>query len=245
MAILISKMRTRLRSILLILSLMTVCSAQSSIKIPCLGKLVDPSGTLRDLCGVSGSLLLSEPAPEPGSEAVISAGFSRRAGFIKTARSLKIFEGAVSWEIPTIAGAALFAFQSNGAPAFAYLVESGELLQWNGQAMLPIPFDAGGQVVSIGVGADNGWLAIVRRQDALVVVSAGNVSAVAEGTLLISGGRILRYSNGALSLGDLSFPFDMPPSIVQWINEEWIHLGNSVLRITPGKEGLFLLQEGK
>ena len=228
-----------------ILAVTSICSAQSSIKIPCLGKLVDPSGTLRDLCGVSGSLLLSEPAPEPGSEAVISAGFSRRAGFIKTARSLKIFEGAVSWEIPTFAGAALFAFQSNGAPAFAYLVESGELLQWNGQALLPIPFHLEGQVVSIGVGSDNGWLAIVRRQDALVVVSAGNVSAAAEGMLLVSDGRILRYSNGSLGLGDLSFPCDTPPSIVEWINEEWIHLGGSVLRLTPGKEGLFLLPEGK
>ena len=221
----------------------SICSAQSSIKIPCLGKLVDPSGTLRDLCGVSGSLLLSEPAT--GSEAVISAGFSRRAGFVKTARSLKIFEGTVSWAIPAIAGAALFAFQSNGSPAFAYLVESGELLQWNGQALLPIPFDAGGQVVSIGVVADNGWLAIVRRQDSLEVVSAGNVSAAVEGTLLVSGGRILRYSDGALGLGDLSFPCETPPSTVEWINEEWIHLGGSVLRLTPGKEGLFLLPEGK
>ncbi len=236
-----AKLRTTI--ITWILAVTSICSAQSSLTMPCLGKLVDPAGSLRDLCGVSGSLLLSEPAT--GSEAVISAGFSRRAGFIKTARSLKIFEGTVSWEIPAIAGAALFAFQSNGTPAFAYLVESGELLQWNGQALLPIPIQIEGQVVSIGVGADNGWLAIVRRQDALVVVSASNVSAAAEGTFLISGGRILRYSNGALGLGDLSFPFDTPPSIVQWINEEWIHLGNSVLRITPGKEGLFLLSEGK
>jgi hypothetical protein len=119
------------------------------------------------------------------------------------------------------------------------------LFQWNGQALERVTFNVDGQVLSIAVGPDNGWRAIVRRADSLVVIDASNAATAVAGTLLLSGGRILGYWDGALHLNELSFPLINAPLIMEWVNSEWINLGGSALRITPGKEGLFLLPETK
>ncbi len=231
-----------LRLVIFFLTATSFCKGQSSLGFPCLGKLVDGAGFLRELCGVSGSLLVSAAA----SERVVSAGFSRTGGFVKTAISLQVLDGALVWEVSSPTGPALFAFGPTGTPRFAYLVESNELLEWTGQFMRPVEFTPQGQVLSIATNSSGGWSAIVRREDSVVILTATNVvdlAGQAERALLLDGSRSLLFSEGNLRLADKSFPMAEAPSVMEWINEDWIHLGGWVLRITPGKEALFQLPE--
>ncbi len=218
------------------------CKGQSSLGIPCLGKLVDRAGFLRELCGVSGSLLLSTAASEP----VISAGFSRSGGFVKKALALQVLDGALVWEASASTGPALFAFGSKGEPRFAYLVDSKELLEWTGQFMRPLEFTPQGEVLSIATNSSGGWSAIVRRENLVAIVTSTSVADLvrsAESALLLDGSRSLLFVEGILRFAEKSFPLAEAPSVMEWINEDWIHLGGWVLRITAGKEALFQLPE--
>ena len=231
-----------LRLVLFFFLAPSFCKGQSSLGIPCLGKLVDRAGFLRELCGVSGSLLVSAAASEP----VISAGFSRTGGFVKKPLALQVLDGTLVWEASAPTGPALFAFGLFGAPRFVYLVESKELLEWTGQFMRPVEFTPQGQVLSIATNASGGWSAIVRRKDSVVILTATSVVDLvgpAESALLLDGSRLLLFAEGILRLADKSFPMVEAPSVMEWINEDWIHLGGWVLRITPGKEALFQLPE--
>ena len=216
------------------------CKGQSSVGIPCLGKLVDRAGFLRELCGVSGSLLVSTATSEP----VVSAGFSRSGGFVKKPLSLLVLDGMLVWEASAPTGPALFAFGVSGVPRFVYFPESKELLEWTGQFMRPAEFNPQGQVLSIATNASGGWSAIVRREDSVVILTATSLDRLAgpvETALLLDGGRLLLFEEGTLRLADKLFPMPETPSVMEWINEDWIHLGGWALRITSGKEGLFQL----
>ena len=231
-----------LRLVIFFFLVPSFCKGQSSLGIPCLGKLVDRSGFLRELCGVSGSLLVSAAASEP----VISAGFSRTGGFIKTPRSLQVLDGALVWEASAPTGPALFAFGPTGTPRFAYLVESNVLLEWTGQFMRPVEFAPQGQVLSIAANSSGGWAAIVRREDSVVILTAISVASFAgpvESALLLDGSRPLLFAEGILRFADKSFPMAQTPSVMEWINEDWVNLGGWALRITRGKEALFQLPE--
>ena len=189
-----------------LLVFVTTAWGQPSLAPPCFGKIVDQAGFLRELCGVSGSFVLSEASPQKA----VSAGFSRTGAWIKTGTSLRITDGAVRYETSVPEGEALFTFNANGSPRFAYFTATKEMFEWNGSALQQVEVPA--------------WAA----------------SGVA---MLLPDQRLLTYSDGALRIGDKAFPLDNAPAVMEWINPDWIHLRGAALRITPGREALFVLPE--
>ena len=193
----------------------TTASGQNSVGLPCLGKIVDRTGFIRELCGVSGSFFLGEASRQEA----ISAGFSRTGAWVKTANSLLILDGDSRLEISAPEGPALFTFRGNGSPEFVYFKTTKELFEWDGSKLLKREASS----------AENAWLALLQE--------TGGIA------MLLPGGRIVTYSGGAIHMGELSFPLENTPEVMEWINPDWIHFRGSALRITVGREALFVLPE--
>jgi hypothetical protein len=227
---------------LLLIALGAVAWGQNSVGLPCLGKIVDRFGNLRSLCGVSGGFLLSDAS----EQTAISVGFSYRGGWIKTANKITVLDDGKTFEAEAPDGTALFAFRGDGSPAFAYFQATREMIQWNGESTKKVEVPVEIEVVSLGVTAIGGWLVLAKRPEGgLFVLSENGREADREGLsgLVINGERSLTYFNGMLRLGEMEFAMDSAPQRMEWINPEWLHLGGVALRITPGREALYVLPE--
>lgn len=192
----------------LVVFLATTASGQNSVGVPCLGKIVDREGFVRELCGVSGSFFLGAPSKQKA----ISAGFSRTGAWVKTETSMLIVDGDSRLETKAPEGPALFTFRANGSPEFVYFQATNELFEWDGSKLLKREFGDAFQ--------ETGGIAM-RLPDQ----------------------RMVTYSEGAIHIGDLAFPLDRVPEAMEWINPEWIHFRGAALRITPGREAVFILPE--
>ncbi len=194
--------------ILGLLAFITSAWGQNSVGLPCLGKIVDRGGYIRELCGVSGSFLLGEASPQKA----ISAGFSRTGAWVKTENSLLIVDGDSRLETSAPEGQALFTFRGNGSPEFVYFKTTKELFEWDGSKLM-------------------------KREFAAALQETGGIA------MLLPDQRMVTYSDGAIHIGDHAFPLDNAPEVMEWINPEWIHFRGAALRITEGREALYILPD--
>jgi hypothetical protein len=110
--------------VLRIVLLLCTAIAMAQIGPPRAGFIRDRAGALRPVHGVAGAFVLGE-AVETG---VLSAGFSGKLGFVKTASELIVFrDGFVVDRIEAPTGPAEFTF---GARPAIYFVDTGELWEW-------------------------------------------------------------------------------------------------------------------
>ncbi len=146
----------------------TLAWPQASLEPPLIGHVVDSARSLRAVQGLAGAFALG-PAVQDG---VLSAASSGRYALVKTAHQIVAFgpSGAVIARYPAPAGGALFAFGTDGAPAFAYLAEAGALTRFSGGALEPVPL-AGldGKVLAIAAPRAGELRAIVRHDGRLSV----------------------------------------------------------------------------
>jgi hypothetical protein len=104
--------------------LLCAAIAMAQIRPPQAGFVRDRAGALRPVLGVAGAFILGE-AVETG---VLSAGFSRDLGFVKTASELVVFRDGLAVErMEAPAGPAEFTF---GARPTIYFVDTGEMWEW-------------------------------------------------------------------------------------------------------------------
>ncbi len=118
------------RILSLLLSVSIAC-AQASLAPPRRGVLVDESGFLRPLLGVSGSLTAGA-ALRGGA---VSAASSGRYTLVKTHTGVEVLlDDAPLWSGEAPPGPAVFGFAPGGAPGLACFASSGEVAVWDGSA---------------------------------------------------------------------------------------------------------------
>ncbi|HSB13054.1 MAG TPA: hypothetical protein VLE22_01265, partial [Bryobacteraceae bacterium] len=135
-------------------SLLLVCVAlvpgQSGIGPPLAGLVRDPCGNLRPVLGVAGSFITGDIL----STQVESVSFSGDLGFVKTAKSIQVFdaEGGLISEQAAPPGPALFAIPPDGRGAVAFLPVTGEWWRWSRGGFSPFEVEpdlAGAEVLAL------------------------------------------------------------------------------------------------
>jgi len=169
--------------------------AQPAISPPGVGAILDSSGTLHAVIGLSGNFVFVDT----GISKVLSAAFSGPAGLLKTDTEILVLDAAN--QVVTRYGApggdrALFAFDALGQAALAYY--SGTLLCFDGSQPMAVSWT--GDVVSIATAGPDSATVILRRNDGLWNVQFWPATGDVQSESLIAGvdGPVLLRPNGDL-----------------------------------------------
>jgi len=219
--------------------------AQPSISTPAIGMARNLSGSVQFVTGIAGNFVLADA----GIANAISAAFSGTAGFVKTNSELLVLDGSnqIVSRYDAPAGPALFAFDSNGAPALVYY--SGALFRFaNGN---PAPLNWSGNPIAIAIGGLGSAMILDDRGGQLWKVRISLVSGAIEYEALLAG------VNGPAALlpGDSIVYFDgseivvrdpagterraaagMAPAYLEQMGKDWI----AIREAGPGR--LFALR---
>ena len=241
-----------------------VC-AQTSLAPPQAGFMQDGANSFRPVYGIAGNFLLGDPA----ASAIVSAAFSGSFGLSKTDSTLLVTDRTgqliASQDAPQ--GPAFFAFSADGSPALAYFPSTNLLLHWNGGSFQLVLFDwnafPANAVWAIALPDPFHAAAIVQRDDGLwdvrILLATGEVNSqaalpgVTTPALLLSTadlvytsatGFVIRRTDGAETHVDAQLPVNFS---LQQMGDGWIQVRDLdgcpqlALRITPGRESLFVL----
>jgi hypothetical protein len=141
--------------------------AQQGLAPPRVGFITGTDHSLRPVLGLSGNLLLGNPAAED----VLSAAWSGSFGMVKTTSSLMAFDANhILASVDAVPGPALFAFRSNGSLALALLPQIATLYTWTGKGFSSSAFPPdflGGQALAIAAPQLGQISLVVQRDDGL------------------------------------------------------------------------------
>jgi len=234
----------------------TLAAAQAGLTPPRIGFLRDSTGNVRALLGISGNFWLG--APVVGS--AVSLASSGKASMLKTGESLRVLNAlghplGRDW---IASGPALFAFTPSGAPALAWLPDSGHLLRWNGLRFEPARTNLSeldGLVVSLAAPEPARAAFVVQRDQQLwridlslfdgAILFAAALPGASAPALLLPDGSLVYTGKSAMILRDpegheRTIAFNLAP--VQFIpmGHDWILIETSqphnqfVLRLSTG-----------
>lgn len=168
--------------------------AQPAISPPGVGAILNSSGSLHGVIGLSGNFVFLDT----GISNIRSAAFSGSAGLLKTDMEILVLDAAnqVASRYSAPGEHALFAFDVHGQAAFAYY--AGKLLKFDGTE--PISVTWTGDVVSIATAGPDSATAILRRDDGLWSLQFWSATGDVQGESLIAGvaGPVLLLSSGGL-----------------------------------------------
>jgi hypothetical protein len=199
-------MRTRFTATVLLAGALV---AAQGPRPPQIGFVSDGNHNFRPIFGISGTFWLGNVVAVD----VVSAASSGNAAIFKTQDHLRVLDslGHPLGHVSAAFGPALFAFSSTGAPALAWLPDSGELLRWNGvqfERMPGIAASLDGSVVSLAAPNSSTAAFVVRRDRQLWrvdislldggVVFAANLPGVSAPVLLFDDGTLLYQGHSAL-----------------------------------------------
>lgn len=219
-------------------------SAQSGLDRPTLGMMLDANGATRPVYGVAGSVTLGDVVATD----VLSTACSQQLCLTKTDSSII----SLTQSIDAPPGPAVFAL--DGDAAFVYFPQSNQLARWHDGQLDLLDFDVDGEILSLR--AVEGTLEFaVRRRTGVSIVRDGNtvVDSLPRATKLVmllkSGvlfsaedGLVLRRPDGSW----VRFVVKGVQALLA-LGEDYVQIraGGSTyaLRITPGREQLFLIPE--
>ena len=244
----------------------TLAAALAGLAPPQIGFAQDSVNSLRPVYGVAGNFVLGDAA----ADGVVAAAFSGLYGLLKTDSSVLATDrlGQVLASFDAEAGPALFAFSSNGAPAFVYLSESGTLLQWRNGAFARVFLDSAalaGPVAAIAApDLDHAEFFVQRESDLWDVrisldngqVDSQSVLAGITAPLLALPSRDFVYSDSSglilrrADASEIHIAAHLPERFsLQQMGEEWLQIrdlddGHSLaVRIAAGKESSYQLPD--
>lgn len=226
--------------------------AQPAIAPPQLG-WISSAGQLRPVIGLAANFLLGDSI----RDAVVSSAFSGSFVIVKTDTSITVLDrqAQVLAQADADAGGALFAFSSDGEPAFVYLTQSKSLLRWNMDHLEAAAADFSGTVLAIGSAS-----AIVKRDDGLWRVDLntgteefvpgvdGPVQLLRDGSLLYSDSQsfVVRQPDGT----ERRIDGFVAVAAFEQMDKDWVHITGRdstrhfAIRLEPGREQLFELPDG-
>ena len=256
-----------MKSFLMSFMLAAVACAQPALEPPQIGFLQDGANSFRPVWGVAGNFVLGGSA----FRGVVSAAYSGSFGLVKTDTSVIAVDsqGKALASMAAPAGPAAFAFFSDGSPAFIYLASDNLLFEWDGTGFQMVPFDCRLFPPSavLGISApDRAHVAFLiernggLREFRLLIESGQPDSQIFLGRAsppalrLASGELIYTDSNGIVirkaDATEIHLNAQLPASFsFAQMGAGWLELsdlGSSArlaIRITPGRESLYLLPE--
>jgi hypothetical protein len=230
--------------------------SQSGLTPPRIGFVRDGAGNVRPLFGISGNFWLGEKVAAAALSVASSGSFS----ILKTARAILVYDalGGLVGRPTTAAGSALCAFTPAGAPAFAWLRDSGELLRWNSPRFQPTPVNAAnlsGTVISLAAPDSSTAAFLVQRGTQVwrvdisvfddAVVFAASLPRVTAPALLFDDGSVLHAGDAALVLRNAqgverTIPFSGTAAQFTPLGSDWVLIDNGqppahiALRVSTG-----------
>lgn len=219
-----------------------LCQAQAPIATPVIGKMLDASGTLRPLYGVSGNFTIG---PREAVR-VISAACSASLCLAKTANM--ILGPKRSSAAPS--GPALFAL--DGAEAVLYFPESNQFARWRQSRLRLLPWRLEGEVLSMRTSFERTEIAVRRGADVWIVRPDGaildSLGDVAGPVLLLDNGTVLASGDDLVLRRDAGneLRFELPGILnLSALGEEYVQVTTAAdsfaLRTTRGRESLLVL----
>jgi hypothetical protein len=238
---------------------------QSGVAPPQVGIIQDANHSLRPVLGLAANFVLGDSL----GEGVVSSASSGSFGLVKTDTSILVLDraGQLLFTMDADAGPALFAFSSEGVPAFVYLPQSQLLLKWVTDHLEPTPFSAdqiGGAVLAIASAGPDRLSLIAKRDDGTWFIdlptSSQYLIPAVDGPVLLRGDGSLLYATAD------SFVLHHPPSpdlaidatglqpaslIFEQMGKDWVHVTDQnsthhfALRLTPGSEQVYQLPESQ
>ena len=212
--------------------------AQTPIAAPAIGKMLDASGTLRPVYGVSGNLILGPP------ETVWAISAACSVDLCLAKAGSRIVGPRNSVIAPP--GSALFTF--DGADAVLYFAAADQFSRWHNGRLTRLAWHVDGEVLALGKGeiaVRRGADVWIVRPDGAILDYLGEVSGpvlLLDGAAVLASGKdlILRRSDGD------EVHFDLPGIRgVSLLGPEYVQVNTSsssyALRTTPGREELLLL----
>jgi hypothetical protein len=217
-----------------------VCAC--GIDVPSVGVLIDPTGALRAVKGVAGNFLLGAPA----ALGIISAACSEQLCLAKTDSQILSAIGAT--DAPP--GPAIFGFDAQ--EAIVYFPETRSFARWREEALNPLDWNVGGEVLSLRVRGGQAEIAVRRAGDVWLIRPDGSVIdwiATTPGPALLLSDGVLFATADALVLRsadqtEIRFALIGAEVITQMgPHYATVRVGNSfyAVRTDPGREQLFLL----
>ena len=181
------------------------------------------------MIGIAGNFVLGDSI----REGVTSFAFSGLTGLVKTDRSVQVLDrqGQTTYALDTAPGPARFAFSADGAPAFAYLAATGEILVWSTDHFDTAPWQMQGTVLGIANPSAGVLTAIVERADGRWKLDFD----ASTGNLISQTGQ---------TAGSES-----PEAVVEQMDKNWIHVmepaahKHYAIRLEPGHPRRYQLPE--
>lgn len=256
-----------MKSLIAIFTLAAAACAQTAITPPQAGFLQDSGGSFRPVLGIAGNFLMGAPA----YGAVVTAAFSGSFGLVKTDTAIVATDnqGRAIATMDAPAGPALLAFQSDGAPGYAYLPGAHLLFEWTGTGFQMVPFNS----ALFPAGAARAIFApdaahvgvLVERVDGLkdvrILLATGDadseaaIAGVRGPALFLSSGElvytdmnglVVRNPDGAEAhiLGQISRHCRLAQMGAGWVEVADSSTGSQyAVRVTAGREGFYALPE--
>jgi|SRR5271165_82661 len=256
-----------MKTLLTLIALAAAASAQPAIAPPQIGFACDGATSLRPIYGIAGNFLAGPPALAN----VVNASYSGSYGLVKTDTAILATDnqGQPIATMDAPAGRALFAFQSDGTPAYAYLPDPHLLLEWLGSTFQIVPFNAGlfpSRAVRAIFAPDPSHVGILVQRvngltDIRVPVATGQedsqtvLPGVRGPALVLSTGQLIYAdSNGIVVrnadgtevhvLGSIPAHFSLAQIGTAWVQLTDTSSGSQyAIRVAPGREGFYSLPE--
>ncbi|MGI8742473.1 MAG: hypothetical protein ACR2NN_07860 [Bryobacteraceae bacterium] len=228
-----------------------VAFAQPAIESPQIGWITS-SGQLRPVIGLAANFVVGESI----GDRVVSSSFSGSFGLVKTDSSVLVLDRAAQVLFQTDAdpGPALFAFATDGSPAFVYLAQTKSLLSWKSDHLETTAFELDGTVLAIGnrdviVKRDGGLWRVDLADGTQTPIPGveGPVLPLSDGSLLYSDSQsfVLRQPDGTERRIDGA----VPAAAFEQMGKDWVHVTEQdstrqfAIRLELGREQLFQLPE--
>jgi hypothetical protein len=196
--------------------------AAAQLQAPRIGCLVDPAGRLREVLGVAGTLIVSEPR----AEGVLAVMCGPQLTVLKTASELEV--NGVRYAAPE--GPAILS-----PDGLVYYPVTGEWLRATPESLEAVEPAAPGEAVALG-----GRAVIYRSDGRLWLRKDGRDTEIAgqgPAPALTDGGDLVRAEGSTLRVGDRELELPAAPAQVSRLGPGWLRI---VLTGEAGEYGLAL-----
>ncbi len=251
----------------LVVLLMAASASAYSLTLPRIGYVRDSANAVRPIYGLAGNFVVGD-AGDSDQQAV---GFTGPGGFLKSSSSLKFINAAgetvAAFDAPS--GPALVGIAADQASAIIHYPQATLWSFWHDGQLDPLSFEPGGSVLALAITTAGKFDAVIARDDGrwLLHVDIASASIESQESFPGTSGPVLLRSSGLRVYVDgtnlvvarpgmdavpvnLSAAADsFTPETFADLGADWIYVHeagggrNLALRITPGREQMFVLPE--